>query len=62
MQPKPIEQQLVLEDRNGSATYDESVKRISNNWILMNSTGRADMGLETMEKLKKTTMEDKKET
>ena len=48
IQPKQIEQQLLLEDRNGSATY-ESVKRILNNWILMNSTGRADMDLETME-------------
>ena len=48
IQPKQIEQQLLLEDRNGSATY-ESVKRILNNWILMNSTGRADMDLETLE-------------
>ena len=46
--PKPIEQQLVLEDRDGSATF-ESVKRRANNWILMNSTGRSDMDLETME-------------
>ena len=48
IQPKPVEQQLLLEDISGSATY-ESVKRISNNWILMNSTGRADMDLETLE-------------
>ena len=45
--PKPIEQQLVLEDRDGSATY-ESVKRRANTWIMMNSTGRADMELGTM--------------
>ena len=45
--PKPIEQQLVLEDRYGSATY-ESVKRRGNNWIMMNSTKRADMDLGTM--------------
>ena len=48
IQPKQIEQQLLLEDRNVSAIY-ESVKRILNNWILINSTGRADMDLETME-------------
>ena len=45
---KPIEQQLVVEDRDGSATY-ESVKRRANIWIMMNSTGRADMDLGTME-------------
>ena len=52
--PKPIEQQLVLEDRDGSATY-ESVKQRTNNWILMNSMGRVG---ETM----KTTMEDNSRT
>ena len=46
--PKPIEQQLVLEDGDGSATC-ESVKRRANNWKMMNSTGRADMDLGTME-------------
>ena len=35
-------QQLVLEDRDGSTTY-KSVKRRANNWVMMNSTGRADM-------------------
>ena len=44
---KPIEQQLVLKDSDGSATY-ESVKRRANNWIMMNSTGREDMELGTM--------------
>ena len=39
MLSKPIEQQLLLEDRDGSVT----VKRRTNNRILMNSTGRADM-------------------
>ena len=39
--PKPIKQQLVLEERDGSATY-ESVKRRANYWILMNSTGSVD--------------------
>ena len=38
--PKPFEQQLA-------ATY-ESVKRGANNWIMMNSTGRADADLGTM--------------
>ena len=47
MLPEPIEQQLVLEDRDGSATY-ESVKRRANNWIMMNSTGRADMDFGTV--------------
>ena len=37
----------MLEDRDGSATY-ESVKRRANNWILVNLTGRADMDLRTM--------------
>ena len=41
--PKPIEQQLVLEDRDGLAT-DESVKQRVNKWIMMNSTGRPDIG------------------
>ena len=36
-----------LEDSDGSARY-ESVKRTANNWIMMNSTGRADMELGTM--------------
>ena len=44
--PKPIDQQLALEDRGGSATY-ESVNRRADNWIMMNSTGRADMELGT---------------
>ena len=47
MLPKPIERQLVLEDRDGSATY-ESVKRRATNWIVMNSTARADMDSGTM--------------
>ena len=45
--PNPIEQQLVLEDRDGPATY-ESVKRKANNWIMMKSTGRSDMDSGTM--------------
>ena len=44
---KPIEQQLVLEDGEGSATH-ESVERRANNCIMMNSTGRAYIGLGTM--------------
>ena len=36
--PKPIEPQLVLEDRDGSATC-ELVKRRANNCIMMNSAG-----------------------
>ena len=46
--PKPIEQQSVLEDTDESATY-ESVKRRANTWILVNSTGRANMDLGTAE-------------
>ena len=46
--PNPIEPELVLEDRNGSETF-ESVKRRAKNWRLMNSTRRADMNLGTME-------------
>ena len=46
--PEPIEQQFVLEDRDGSATY-ESGKRRANSGIMMNSTARADMDLGTME-------------
>ena len=42
--PKPIEQQLVLEDRDGPATY-ESVKRTANNWIMMKSTRTIGHGL-----------------
>ena len=38
MHPKPIEQQLVQEDGDGSATYGE-VKRRAIDWIMMNSTG-----------------------
>ena len=45
--PKRIEQQLVLKDREGSAFF-ESVKRRANNWIMVHSTGRADMDLGTM--------------
>ena len=45
--PKPIEPQLVLEDRDRSATC-ESVKPRANNWMMMKSTGRADMDLGTM--------------
>ena len=37
---------LVLEDGDGSATY-ESVKRRANKWIMMSSTGRAHMDLGT---------------
>ena len=47
--PKPIGQQLVLEDKDGSAAY-ESVKRRTNHWIMMNSTGRADMEFVTVGK------------
>ena len=47
MLPKPIERQLVLEDSDGSATY-ESVKRRANNWTVMNSSARADMDSGTM--------------
>ena len=39
----------MLEDGDGSATY-ESVKRRANKLIMMNSTGRADMELGTMGK------------
>ena len=54
--PKLAEQQLLLEDRDGSATH-ESVKRRANNWIMMNSTERADMDLGRweMEETTKTT-------
>ena len=45
--PKSIEQQLVLEKRDGSATH-ESLKRRANNWIMINSTRQGDMNLETM--------------
>ena len=40
---------VVLENRDGSATY-ESEKRRANIWTMMNSTGRADMELATMGK------------
>ena len=37
----------MLEDRDGSATY-ESVKRRASNWMVMNSTARADIDSGTM--------------
>ena len=45
--PKSIEQQLALEVGDGSAAY-ESVIRKANTWIMLNSTERADMDLDTM--------------
>ena len=58
--PKPIERQLVLEDRDGSATF-ESVKRRANNWILMNRRDERTWtcGRWKTEETAKTTMEDK---
>ena len=45
--PKTIEQQLALEVRDGSAAYESVILR-ANSWIMLNSTGRTDMDLETI--------------